>query len=179
MRDLSVPYRLRPIVQGPKGRAAACNAGIRAAEAAIVVLLDDDMLPSASFLEAHVRAHRDGRRLGVLGPVPIESVSDRNAAARYMAKKFGRHLAKLAGGASIGFRELYTGNFSARADDLREAGLFDEAFAAYGNEDGELGIRLLDAGITLVYEPGALAKQRYTKISPDSPLITRRKAAQL
>jgi GT2 family glycosyltransferase len=163
LRDLTVPYRLRPIVQPPRGRAAACNAGIRAAEASIVVLLDDDMLPTASFLEAHLQAHRGPGRRGVLGPVPIVSVSGRNAAARYVAKKFERHLARLDSGTPIGFRELYTGNFSAHAADLRAAGLFDESFAAYGNEDGELGIRLLDSGVQLGYEHAALAWQRYTK----------------
>src|SRR4051812_12316062 len=71
LRDLSVPYALRPIAHPPRGRAAACNEGIRAAEAPIVVLLDDDMLPTASFLEAHLKAHQADRRLGVLGPVPI------------------------------------------------------------------------------------------------------------
>ena len=163
LRDTTAPYLLRPIIQPPRGRAAACNAGILASQAPIVVFLDDDMLPSASFLQAHLEAHRRGRRLGVMGPVPIVSVSERNAAARYVAKNFERHLARLAAGAPIGFRELYTGNFSARAADLRAAGLFDEAFAAYGNEDGELGIRLLDAGVQLMYEPAAVARQRYSK----------------
>ena len=163
LSDTTAPYQLRPIIQPPRGRAAACNAGILASQAPIVVFLDDDMLPSASFLQAHLEAHGRGRRLGVMGPVPIVSVSERNAAARYVAKKFERHLARLAAGAPIGFRELYTGNFSARAADLRAAGLFDEAFAAYGNEDGELGIRLLDAGVQLIYEPAAVARQRYSK----------------
>src|SRR5689334_10930538 len=118
VRDKSVPYTLRPIEQAPMGRAAACNAGIRAASAPIVVILDDDMLPSTTFLQAHLQAHLAGGHLGVLGPVPVEGVGVKNAGGQYVAKKFERHLAKLRAGAPIGFRELYTGNFSARAADF-------------------------------------------------------------
>jgi glycosyltransferase involved in cell wall biosynthesis/Ser/Thr protein kinase RdoA (MazF antagonist) len=167
LAELETPYVLRPIVQPPKGRAGACNSGMRAAEGTIIVLLDDDMVPSPDFLAAHLRAHAAGDHLGVLGPVPIIPGMEGNAAERYVAKKFDRHLARLASGVPIGFRELYTGNFSARASDLRRVGLFDESFTVYGNEDGELGIRLLEAGVRLLYDPAALARQRFTKTFAD------------
>jgi glycosyltransferase involved in cell wall biosynthesis len=167
LADLPAPYVLRPIIQPAKGRAAACNAGIRAAKGAIVVLLDDDMLPTAGFLEAHVRAHVANDHVGVLGPVPIRPEIPGSAAGRYVAKKFDRHLSRLSKGAPIGFRELYTGNFSASVADLHKVGLFDEQFTTYGNEDGELGIRLLEAAVELRYDPAPLAWQRFTKTFAD------------
>jgi GT2 family glycosyltransferase len=160
---LDTAFSLRQIWPPGRGRAAACNAGIRAAEGEIVVLLDDDMLPSPALLEAHLQAHASGERLGVLGPVPIRLDSDARPVTRYVGRKFNQHLQKLAEGAPIGFRDLYTGNFSIRRSLLDEVGLFDEDFRIYGNEDGELGVRLLNAGVRLAYAPKAVAHQRYTK----------------
>jgi len=45
---------------------------------------------------------------------------------------------------------------------LRIAG-FDERFTQYGNEDVELSLRLGAAGVPIVYEPSAVATQRYDK----------------
>ena len=160
---LDTAFSLRQIWPPGRGRAAACNAGIRAAEGEIVVLLDDDMLPSPALLEAHLHAHESGEHLGVMGPVPIRLDADARPVTRYVGRKFNQHLQKLGEGASIGFRDLYTGNFSIRRSLLDEVGLFDEDFKIYGNEDGELGVRLLDAGVRLTYSAEAVAHQRYTK----------------
>jgi hypothetical protein len=46
---------------------------------------------------------------------------------------------------------------------LLEVGLFDPAFNVYGNEDSELALRLLRAGVTLVYNREAAATQHYEK----------------
>lgn len=157
------PYSIRVIDAPGRGRAAACNAGIREAAGGVIVMLDDDMVPSASLLEAHLKAHRTEQRLGVVGPVPIELNAGSSAVALYVGTKFNRHLARLAAGAPIGFHDLYTGNFSIRRSLLDEVGLFDEAFTMYGNEDGELGLRLLASGVHLTYAAGAVARQSYTK----------------
>jgi cellulose synthase/poly-beta-1,6-N-acetylglucosamine synthase-like glycosyltransferase len=60
-------------------------------------------------------------------------------------------------------RDFYSGHFSIRRNILLEVGLFDETFRIYGNEDLELSLRLTKAGVTLVYAPQALARQRYSK----------------
>jgi hypothetical protein len=73
----------------------------------------------------------------------------------------------LAAGHAIGFHDLYTGNFSIRRSVLDDVGLFDESFVLYGNEDGELGIRLMRAGVRFAYEPDAIAHQRYLKSFAD------------
>jgi GT2 family glycosyltransferase len=159
----SAPYRLRALWQPNRGRAAACNAGIGAACGEVLVLLDDDMEPMPEFLAAHRREHPKGSRLGALGAVPIADPSS-SPVVRYIGTKFNRHLEKLADpGYGITFRDFYSGNFSIRRDVLLEVGVFDEAFKIYGNEDGELALRLLGAGVRLVYSPEALARQHYTK----------------
>ena len=78
--------------------------------------------------------------------------------------KFNKHLDKLARpGSRIGCRDFYSGNCSARRAVLLEAGLFDESFTVYGNEDVELGLRLTARGVDLVYAPDAVARQHYEK----------------
>jgi hypothetical protein len=116
------------------------------------------------FLEAHWQAHLAGPRLGVLGTVPISIDQTSPPVVQYIGRKFNSHLEKLAQpGYAIRFRDFYSGNFSIRREVLLEVGVFDQEFKIYGNEDGELALRLLRAGVQLVYSPEALARQHYTK----------------
>jgi hypothetical protein len=102
--------------------------------------------------------------------------ADAPPVVRFIADRFDKHLRKLARpDHRIGIRDFYTGNFSIHRDLLLEVGLFDESFQAYGNEDGELAIRLLEAGIELVYASAAIARQHYQK---DFPALAQDKMAQ-
>ena len=75
-----------------------------------------------------------------------------------MQARFAAHLARLAEPDHVYVaRDFYSGNSSLRADVLRELGGFDESFIAYGNEDVELALRLRMAGVTLRYDPEAVA----------------------
>jgi len=158
------PYAIDCIWGPRRGRAAACNAGIRAARGALIVLLDDDMEPASRFLESHVRAHDSGQPRGVLGAVPVAIGPESPPVTRFIADRFARHLEKLARpGHRISIRDFYSGNFSIGRDLLLRVGLFDEGIKEYGNEDGELAIRLLEAGVELTYSAEALARQHYQK----------------
>jgi len=170
------PHDLRAIWQPERGRAAACNAGIRAARGELIVLLDDDMEPTADFLAIHARAHPDGSRLGVFAAVPVVVDGASSPVVEYIASNFDLHLEKLARpDHEVGIRDFYSGNFSIRRDVLLEIGLFDEGFKSYGNEDGELAIRLRQAGVRLTYSAEAIAWQHYEK---DFAGLARDKMAQ-
>ncbi|MBO8142148.1 MAG: glycosyltransferase family 2 protein, partial [Firmicutes bacterium] len=65
---LDVPYPLRYVRQPKRGRAAARNAGMRAAAADLIIFLDSDIAVCPEFVQAHVEAHID-TRLVVIGPV--------------------------------------------------------------------------------------------------------------
>jgi len=164
VETFSVPYQLAYIWQPNRGRAAACNAGIRMARGEVLVILDDDMEPAPDCLESHWHAHPIGSRFGVMGAVPISGEDDDPPVAAYIAAKFNQHLNNLAQpDHRLTLRDFYSGHFSIRRDVLLEVGPFDEAFRIYGNEDLELSLRLTKAGVTLVYAPQALAYQRYSK----------------
>jgi GT2 family glycosyltransferase len=164
VEGLEVSYALRAVWRPHAGRAAACNAGLRAASSELVVVLDDDMQPAPGFLAGHANAHVGAEDLGVMGAVPVPLDAQASPTARYIGQKFNGHLENLARrDHRLHLRDFYTGNFSIRRATLLQVGLFDEAFTQYGNEDLELSVRLRRAGVRLVYAPEALAYQAYTK----------------
>jgi GT2 family glycosyltransferase len=158
------PYALRVLWQGNRGRAAACNTGVAAAQGEVVVLLDDDMEASPRLLEEHLKAHAAGPRLAVIGAAPITVSATAPAPTAYIARKFNRHLEHLAqAGGPLALRDFYSGNFSIRRDVFESVRGFDERFTIYGNEDLELSLRLAAAGVSIVYAPAAIAHQSYDK----------------
>jgi GT2 family glycosyltransferase len=164
VRGFVAPYALRALEGPNRGRAVACNAGVRAASGGVVVLLDDDMEASPGFLAAHARAHEASIERAVVGAAPIVVAPGAPPFVRYMADGFRRRLERLAEpGYQLRFRDVYTGNFSARRDVLLAVGGFDEAFRVYGHEDYELALRLQGAGVELAYRADACAYQHYEK----------------
>jgi GT2 family glycosyltransferase len=156
------PFHVRAVWQENRGPAAARNAGVRAATGDVLVFLDDDMEASPGLLAAHARTHALGSVVAVLGPVPVLRPESRTA--QFIAARFERHSAKLAQSEyALKLRDFYSGNFSIRRDVFWSVGGFDEAFRIYGNEDVDLAFRLMRAGVRLVFQPDALAYQRYTK----------------
>jgi len=162
--DFQGAYGLSAIWQTNQGRAAARNAGIRGASGNLIVLLDYDMEPVPGFLLAHYDAHPQGSRRAVLGPVPIPDDASSPPIVHFRRCGMNAHLDRVAQpGYKLGFRDVYSGNLSLPRDVLREVGGFDETFKLYGHEDYELALRLIKAGVELVFSPQAVAHQRYEK----------------
>jgi GT2 family glycosyltransferase len=164
IRGLDTPYRLVAVEQQNRGRAAACNAGVRRAAGEVIVFLDDDMEADGGLLEAHWCAHAEADRRVVLGAVPIVLGTGASPLVDYRARRFQGRLAALAApGYRLTYSDIYTGNASARRALLLEVGLFDEGFSVYGHEDYELALRLERAGAQFVFSPRAVAHQHYEK----------------
>jgi glycosyltransferase involved in cell wall biosynthesis len=158
------PFALRRVSLPRSGRAAARNAGARAAAAPIVQFLDDDMEPSPGMVAAHLERHRRGDATGVVGAVPIVVPDGASSVVRYRARGFARKLERLAGRRdALHFNDVFAGNVSMARETLLAAGGYDEGFRVYGHEDYELSLRLTRAGHRFVYEPAALAQQHYEK----------------
>lgn len=157
--------RLTAVAHPNSGRASACNRGIRAARGDIVVILDDDMEPMSGCLAGHDAAHAGNARRCVMGPVPVAERG--SPLQRYIADKFAAHHRRLASpDHDFTLRDFYSGNTSVRRSVLDEIGLFDEDFAAYGNEDLELAVRLRSAGVEIAFVQAAAAWQHWEKTFP-------------
>ena len=167
LRSLATSFPLRTLWSSRRGRAGALNAGIEVSSGELTLLLDDDMEPMPEMLATHWRTHQARPRIGVMGAVPIDIDAAAPPDVRYIAAKFNGHLMNLAHpGRPLGLTDFYSGHFSIPREVLVEIGGFDDEFRAYGNEDLELSFRLSRAGVSLVYEPGAVARQHNDKRFP-------------
>ncbi len=138
------PARVRHIRLTPnQGRAAARNAGIRAAQAPLIVFVDSDVLVVRDFLQRHLELQTAAGR-PVVGRGPVAAIPSREVPAQPPLTRI-----------SSGY--LDTANASVPRQALIDAGMFDEGFKAYGWEDFDLGMRLRESGLPRVFSQAALA----------------------
>jgi glycosyltransferase involved in cell wall biosynthesis len=149
VEGLSYPVPLRHVWQPNRGRAAARNAGLRAAGGELVLLLDDDGSPAPGLLAGHRLAHDDAVDQVVIGPC---DVSPRSIAPTALIAHSRQHFARLAaqGRARVAYDVTFA-NTSAPRQLLLELGGFDESFVGWGAEDGEFGHRILLADVPVVF----------------------------
>ena len=137
------------------GRAAARNAGIAAAHGEIVLFNDSDILASPDLLSQHLRRHRERTGIAVVGwEVQVKDLADYELKRERPQARGQLHPP---GRKRLSWLYFLTGNASVRRDDLLRVGGFDESFTGYGHEDLELGYRLQQAGLEIVYDALAVS----------------------
>jgi GT2 family glycosyltransferase len=140
-----------------RGPAIARNIGARSARAALLLFLDDDVVPDPHLVQVHLDAHQRNPHSVVLGPYrPIlQRGADCFRLMQYMwwNDKF-RSLQQY--GHRFSYTDILSGNLSIEARRFRELGGFDERFPV-AHEDYELGIRLIEAGLNVVMDRNATA----------------------
>jgi glycosyltransferase involved in cell wall biosynthesis len=165
--------RLRPFTSDKTGRyfcqsnggpARARNMGIRAARGRILLFIGDDIMATPQLLEEHLSYHCrfEDEPIAVLG---FTDWSDRIDVTPLMkcggkGAQFAYHLIDKGGldPQNLPYRFFYTSNISIRRWFLLENDLFfDEDFLYALGEDGELGYRLQQKGLRIVYNPRARA----------------------
>lgn len=154
LSDLKTPYPLMIERQENAGAATARQRGIEHARGKIVVIVDDDMQVSSTFLERHLAKHEDDKTV-VLGRLrPDAKLKDMPLFERFFARALARKAdAFAAGEVAVRGQDVYTGNVSFPRNLLLEAGGFDPQFLAL--EDEELGIRLEKAGANFKFADDA------------------------
>ena len=164
LRRLTVPFPLTVLEQPNRGAAVARNHGAAAADGRVLLFLDDDMEADPGLLHAHQAAYLGGAD-AVVGDIPVHPDTPRSVlsdgTARWATERANR-LARAGGAVSVA--DVLTGQLSLRREVFDALGRFDEAFTSdgtFGNEDSDLGQRLLDGGYRIVYAPGAISRQRY------------------
>lgn len=146
--------RVRHLPGPYDGRAMARNAGVEAARGTVVMFTDADIIASQDLLALHLAHHRDDSKVAVVGmELQVNSFADYE---RLRDKPHERRPLHPMARRKLSWLYFLTGNASVRKRDLDRVGRFDENFTGYGHEDLELGYRLQDAGLTIVYEPKAI-----------------------
>jgi GT2 family glycosyltransferase len=141
------------------GPAAARNAGIAAAQAELVLLLDCDMVADSELLASHLacQAARPGSLVcGRVLPYPPAYRSFIDRAANPEAG-----LDRGEGRGDLPFYQAISGNLSAETACLRQLGLFDVSLRAF--EDVDLGYRAHRAGIRIVNCGSALSYHNHAR----------------
>lgn len=147
----ALPYSLRWIEQERGGPAIARNTAISHARGSIIVFLDDDVVPVAGWLSAHIACHANDDRAVVIGPLSPGS-QQRPAWVRWEdATLQQQYRAMLAGAYRPTPRQFYTGNSSVRRHWILQVGGFDGRLLRA--EDVELAFRLQDLGLHFHFEP--------------------------
>jgi glycosyltransferase involved in cell wall biosynthesis len=162
LAGIACPFPLRIVEQANAGAAAARNRGAAEAGGDILLFLDDDMICSPDILRHHARSHADGAD-AVLGNIPLDPASPPGFLSRSVAQWAESRERALRDGGPIGLFDLLTGQLSIRREVFDALGGFDDAFTGggtFGNEDLDLGVRLLD-GYTVRFNPRAVSHQRY------------------
>jgi glycosyltransferase involved in cell wall biosynthesis len=166
LSDVQVVHRNR------RGVGAARNDGVRATQRPIVMFLGDDTIPEPDLMARHLAVHREHPEMevGVLGDVPWAPEVANGRLQRWLdwsGTQFEYHTIS---GDEAGWGRLYSSNVSLKRELFIKVDGFDERFV-FGYEDIELGLRLHNAGLRLLYEPEARVSHvhRY-----DWPAIQRR-----
>ena len=177
--------RVRRVSEYRRGLSAARNAGVRAAQGQVLVFTDDDCTPAPGWLRA-VLAVMDlhpavaavtGRTVPDSHSTPVQELFEEfGSFNRGLDRRVWRY-PSTAGPRPAELAELgldgeappvfpYSAvygsgnNMALRADVLRRVGPFDEALGAgspaAGGEDLDMFVRLMLAGLVLVYEPAAV-----------------------
>jgi GT2 family glycosyltransferase len=152
VESFDMPVAVKAVWKENGGLSSARNAGIAAATGDHILFLDDDLVPEPGLVQRHLR-HHDGTHRVVVGPCALLNGKDRHAeVVRWWEDRYGR-LAEL--GRITRFDNFSAANTSMPLALLREIGGFDERFRGYGMEDYEIGLRLLDAGVEIVFDAKA------------------------
>ncbi|MHB8437626.1 MAG: glycosyltransferase family 2 protein [Acidimicrobiales bacterium] len=138
------------------GPGAARNEGVRVGDREIVLLLGDDMMADVHLVEAHLALHNahPEAEVAVLGHVDWHSESSRGRYQRWLDWSGTQFAFPTTRHEDAGAGRFYSSNVSVKRALYEAVGGFDEDFP-FVYEDIDLGMRLADKDMRLLYEPAA------------------------
>jgi glycosyltransferase involved in cell wall biosynthesis len=152
--------RVRPVSLDGRGAAVARQAGVEAATAEIVLLLDDDVVAGPGLAAGHARRHSaDDPALVVVGYMPTRrpppGARGRFATTLY-ADEYDAHVARYERDPSTILEALWAGNVSLHRSTCLAVGVA-AGLPAVNHNDREFGLRLLRHGAHAVFDRSLLA----------------------
>lgn len=149
-------FEIHYIHQNNRGPAAARNRGVRSARSDILLILNDDAVPSASLVAGHYYMHRKmqwGEKLAVLGTREYRN-EDKLLTLNFLYDQVP--LSMRVYGLKAGFYPaayFVTFNISLKKKDFEALGGFDEEFPSAIAEDTEFGVRWQNSGGKIFFVP--------------------------
>ena len=155
--------RVKPMFIENGGEMIARAAGVAEAEGEVVLFLDHDVIAEPGLVSGHARKHREGKRLLVLGYMPVQLPRRRGRAdfaTRLYAAEYEERCAIYDEDPVSILRELWGGNFSLRREHV---GALGPVGASHYHTDRELGNRLLEAGFVGEFDRSLRARHLHDR----------------
>lgn len=148
------------ILEANGGPARARNFGLEMCRAGVILIIGDDIEPDKELVAKHLTFHQEKSDEGaaMLGYVYFPEEMQPNAFMRWLShegRKYFFDYDSLKPGQRLDHLYFYTCNVSVKAKLLSKSGWFDESFPFASHEDLELGHRLSNNGMHLIYDPTA------------------------
>ena len=142
------------------GPARARNVGLAKCRARVILIIGDDIEPETTLLAKHLSFHRANpdECYSLLGRVSFPEGLHPSGFMRWLehgGSKYYFDYHELTPGEEAGTLFFYTCNVSVKASLLEKTGWFDESFRYASHEDLELGHRLAEKGMKLIYDDTA------------------------
>jgi glycosyltransferase involved in cell wall biosynthesis len=156
-------FSLRWRWQDNRGTSMARNIGVAMARGSVCWFLDDDKTVRPESLAAHRRFHEETTTPAALMGPTWQGGTDPNTELWRM-----KHIERLSeAGCVTDAADFRSGNTSIARSLLLEVGGFDPAFTGWGEEDVELGYRLIKHGVPITFDPAADSWHDRTRSSGD------------
>jgi glycosyltransferase involved in cell wall biosynthesis len=153
------PFQVRYIFQANRGPSVARNRGIEQVQSRLTLLTDDDMIPHQDLVARHEDHHKKNSEssAAVLGLVEWWP----EVRATPFMKWYGQAgplfgYGQIRDAQEVEFHYFYSCNLSLKSEFLKKYGKFDESFKMAAYEDVELGFRLRQVGMRILYNPQAI-----------------------
>lgn len=157
-------FALELLRQANAGPGAARNRGVARARGEIVMFLNDDAVLAPDLFEVHLRAHREAgaTRVAVLGTFTFTSESREEPFTQLLADTdLLFDFVGLRHGALHPWQFFWTCNLSLPKAELEAVGGFDPRFREAIVEDVELGYRLQQRGLRVLFRADAKAEHAH------------------
>lgn len=165
-----LPYQLTVLRQDNAGPAAARNRGLERCRGELVLILNDDAVPSPDLLERHLAAHAElPEKCAVMGSFHFTEQARQSPFVRLLDETdLLFSFTKLEHNKTYPWQYFWTCNISLPTSAVREVGGFDaETFTAAICEDVELGYRLQQRGWQVVYREDCKAEHDHVLTPQD------------
>lgn len=154
----SCDSRLKPLSIENRGQTGAQEAGLEAASAEVLLLLDDDVVPGPGLITGHARNHAASEGLVVVGYMPTHVPAEPDASTFstvLYAREYERTSQLYLEDPDEILPGLWMGNVSLRQEDCARIGLFNPKYGSithFYHVDRDFGLRCLQGGLRGVHD---------------------------